>query len=930
MTTDTQQWWERKEKTLADLGKIAAKSKPLGCRGCPWFDRPFVAWQGQIKTAPIVIVGQNGGADEGLSGIPFDGRAGEMLDGMLADAGVDRQKAVANGTVALTNVAKCVPPFGRTTDASEMFQVVKQCRDVYLNNELATRKKQPDVIIALGDYAMYGLTNRRGISTVRGTPIASAYGNVVPTFHPAYVLRSGGAGQKGGLGARKIVVDDLRYALQDVAVNGLGNTGTPTEARICVTKKDLALAEKALSGSQWLGIDFEDSNGFQPGKAHPILLALSNEKGVAWMFPLPAWPNDATRNHPGKLWMQIVTFVRQYPKSIRQTLRNILLSSKRWAIQYAIHDLKDVKAIAGIDWWDVLPRVYDPVIGQMLIDENVTKSLDELAPLWTTMRSHKQELKSYLSKPKNKDARENYADVPPELLITYCAADADKVRRIALKQSKALTAEKMDWYYQERRLPLVGALLDAYEHGVLLDRFAHQAFIKAAEQEIKIQTKYLRDIAQNDDLNPNSPPQMAKLLYDTLGCPVDEENGRSTAKGVLEDLDTQNAKRPKSARLAVEALIEYRFAEKQQGTYGEGMLWYIWPDGRIRSHLSPGLTVSGRLSSSEPNMQNLPRKDKKLAGINVRQCFVAPPGHKLIVADYSQVELVAAAILSGDKEMLRIFREGKDIHLTSAAMILGKPALLEGGPEFIEYVKTHLPKLAQFIPKDLKAPTPREARLWEKYVRKTERIWEKHFVTNAERSWFKAFVFGKLYGATDDKLAAISGKSAAVVARIFTSYWATFKGLKRWIDKTISKINTKQVLTGAYGLKRRFHGGDRRTNAQRSRQERQGVNFEAQHVGGELTSGAFTDIQREFRKRKMKARMILNVHDENIAEAPDDEVEAVVKLMSEVMLRPQPQMQHYVFKIKLGVGQNLLAAEDAGKSMGTFQQVLPKSVKGVG
>ncbi len=345
----------------------------------------------------------------------------------------------------------------------------------------------------------------------------------------------------------------------------------------------------------------------------------------------------------------------------------------------------------------------------------------------------------------------------------------------------------------------------------------------------------------------------------------------------------------------------------------------LWPDGRIRSHLSPGLTVSGRLSSSEPNMQNLPRKEKTLAGINVRQCFIAPPGHKLVVADYRQVELVAAAILSGDPVMLQIFREGQDIHLTMAALILGKPVALEGSPEFYEWIRVHIPKtLAKYIPRDLANPTRRERELWDLKVRLYESRWAKQFVTHTERTWFKAVVFGKLYGATDAKLAALSKKPARVVARIFTKYWATFAGLKQWIDRTIQTINTRQVLTGAYGLKRHFYGGASRTSAEQGRQERQGVNFLPQHVGAELTNGAFAEIQQTFRRQAMRARMVLSVHDENIAECPDEEMETVVRIMTDVMLRPQPEMQGYIFPIKLGVGQNLLAAEAAGQALGTF------------
>lgn len=906
------EWIARKESEL--LAIAATQTKPPGCRGCPLEKRPFVPHQGKIRTAEIVIVLEAPGGDEPAQGIPAVGRAGQRMDAMLDQVGVDRWEQIGSGRLGLTNSFKCCPPYGTPLDQSTMGAVIKQCRSVFLEKELAGRKKPPKVIIAMGNAAMQAMTNQRGITRLRGQVLKSPWlpdVPIVPTFHPAAVLRDPSLS--------KFVVKDLAYALNDVSVNGFTQRGITTQSLLCLTDDDLdaCLFDLKENPQKIFGIDFETSGlGWD---ANAACLAVSAETEKSWVIPFRWWADDATVQHQGVIWNQIVAFTRSRHARIVEVVREIIGAARLVMIHNAKHDLKYLFKNFGISWWGTEPKLCDTLVWQALLDENISKKLDDLTPMWTDMGRYKSVVADYVKV--HPEARTNYCNIPPEVLVAYVAADADAGRRIGLAQLKELKASHLVKYWVNFRRPLIPTLLEMEYHGLLVDRIRHGRFVKAADIRLRDLQAQFRSITGDPDFNPNSPLQLRKHLIDGKGLVSPRITGKgqpSLGKLAIQEMLAVARQDGGQADPVLELLPEHRDLSKMQSTSGRGLLKYLAKDDRLRPDISVGFTVTGRLSSRNPNCQNFPRGDKGVVWtdpkanaselLTVRSLIVAPLGFMIVAGDFSQVELRCAAIFSGDKLMMKLFHEDRDVHLASAAMILGKREILEGTDAHIDWCRKQRPSL--FGSRDwLPIRAPETMEWWREFLERQKSQWTPYIVLKAERSLFKSMVFGKLYGATNDKLADITGYDPEYIDQIFGSYWMRFKELKVFLDVTVpNQIEQDQQVVSPWGLIRHFPGGFE-SSALRGRQERQGVNFLPQSAAAEITNAAMCGIQHEMVRRRMQSRLILNVHDSLIAEAFEGELVQVKRLMIRWMLRPVPQMQHYIFPISLGHGHSLAEAE---------------------
>lgn len=906
---DRATWIVEREAILTQIAQ--RQRKPPGCRGCPLESRPFVPWQGRFRTAPIILLGEGPGGTEPQEGRPFAGRAGARLDEMLASAGLARERAIARGELAIWNAFQCAPPTGETLDPSTMTQVIKHCRGVFLEPAFRRRVTPPKVVITLGNAALQSLTNQRGIMRLRGKVQRSPWlpdVPILPTVHPAAVLRDPALA--------KLVVPDLGTALTDVAVNGFAEKKITTSSLLVLSGADLVEAERELARAPLLGVDFETTG--LTWDAEAVCVALSSQKERAWVFPFRGWPDRATVAHAGDVWAPLVAFVRRDHDRIAAAVRRILLSARRLAMHNAKHDLKFTYKTLGLSWWTLSRKLYDTLVMQSLIDENLSKKLDDLTPIWTTMGRYKDRVAAYTQK--HPEARANYANVPPGELVPYCAADADATRRIAIRQIRALRQERMLGYYVRRRRRLLAALLEGEFKGLLVDQPLLDAFVQASQRHLAEIEAEFRRAANDPTFSVRSNPQLQALLFQRLELPVTLVSGRTGQPSLSRDaLVAMQAQRPHPL---IDKLLDFRAQDKLNGTYGVGLRKFIGTDGRIHPNLAP-FPVSGRLSCRDPNLQNLPRDDKgvqhtdaqgRTRFITPRRLFIVPKGWVMGVADFSQIELRCAAVLSGDPVMLQLFREERDIHLASAAMILQKEEILEGTPAHVDWCRRHIRACRALPP--LVAATKHQ---WERWLAQTRRVWRSAIVLKAERSLFKTVVFGKLYGASNWRLAQMASVTEAYIDDIFNRYWARFAQLKQYLDGIPELIREERRLVGTHGLIRRFPGGIVE-KAVEGHQERQGINFGPQNSAAEITNESWEIIQETFVKEKMRSRLVLTVHDNLLAEIPNEELKVAHRIIVSTMTRPIRELEGYRFPVSVGYGRSMYDAESRQKPYGRFER----------
>ena len=376
---------------------------------------------------------------------------------------------------------------------------------------------------------------------------------------------------------------------------------------------------------------------------------------------------------------------------------------------------------------------------------------------------------------------------------------------------------------QDIELPLARVLADMERIGMPVDKDGLEAFGTLLKAELD---KTLASIyeAVGYTFNLNSPKQLAEALFDKMGLPP----RKKTKSGYSTDAETLESLRSYSP--VVEDILQYRTYQKLNSTYVEGLLKVIGPDGRMHSTFNQTEARTGRLSSSEPNLQNIPIRTK--LGSRLRQFFIAGPGCKLVDADYSQIELRILAHISGDETMKNAFLTGQDIHRSTAAKIYGLPL---------------------------------------------------EMVTPQLRSSAKAVNFGIVYGIGAFSLARDIGVTVKEADDFIKSYLATFPGVKEYMDSTIAAGREKGYVTTLFGRRRALPELTSKNFNLRSLGERMAMNTPIQGTAADVIKLAMVRVWRRLRDEGLAARLILQVHDELIVEVPKDEVKLVSQILKEEM-----------------------------------------------
>lgn len=383
-------------------------------------------------------------------------------------------------------------------------------------------------------------------------------------------------------------------------------------------------------------------------------------------------------------------------------------------------------------------------------------------------------------------------------------------------------AEKL---YFDIELPLCQVLAEMERAGFLVDRKALADFGESLTAGIDALQRGIWELAGHE-FNINSPKQLGEVLFDELMLPAGKKTktGWSTNADILEKLI---GKHP-----IIGDILEYRMLTKLKSTYADGLLKVISTDGRIHTNFRMTVTATGRLSSTEPNLQNIPVRRE--LGAQIRRMFVAAPGCVLVDADYSQIELRLLAHISGDETMQNAFKSGEDIHAVTASQVFGLP-------------------LAE--------------------------------VTPAQRSSAKAVNFGIVYGISAFSLAQDIKVSPAEARAYIDAYMQKYHGVREYMDRVIAEAKERGYVETLFGRRRPVPELKASNFNTRSFGERVARNMPIQGTAADIIKLAMVNVRRRLRAEGLEARLILQVHDELIAECPEREAERVAALLEEEMER---------------------------------------------
>lgn len=434
---------------------------------------------------------------------------------------------------------------------------------------------------------------------------------------------------------------------------------------------------------------------------------------------------------------------------------------------------------------------------------------------------------------------ENFAQVPIDVATDYACSDAEATFGLYEIFKLALKAQKLDKLFYEVEMPLINVLVEMEENGVSVDTQLLKKMSKGIDKELKDLETHIFAIS-GETFNINSPKQLSYILFEKLMLPVIKrtKTGISTDVSVLEELASQKFE-------IAERLMDYRQLTKLKSTYVDVLPTLVnSKTGRIHTSFNQSITATGRLSSSNPNLQNIPVKGEW--GKLVRQAFI--PEKKdwvILAADYSQIELRILAHMSDDPQLIKAFKEGKDIHLLTAAEL------------------------------------------------------------SISRSAAKAVNFGIIYGISDFGLARQLKIKKTEAAEFIRKYFAKHKGVKEFIDKTIAEAKENGYVTTLLGRKRPMPDINSPHLGMRSFAERTAINTPVQGTAADMIKVAMVKI--DSRLATLDTRLILQVHDELVFECPKEEVEKIKKIVEEEMVAAIPLK--VPVKVDVGIGKNWAEAK---------------------
>ncbi len=441
-----------------------------------------------------------------------------------------------------------------------------------------------------------------------------------------------------------------------------------------------------------------------------------------------------------------------------------------------------------------------------------------------------------------------FAQISPGAALDYAGERADLALQLSGTLRSLLLEAGLEPVYRNLELPLIPVLVGIERAGIRVDGAALSAQSTHVERELAIRSAQIFELA-GEEFNINSPKKLSEILFDKMGLRTGtirrttKTKAQSTAFEVLEEL-AQSHDLPR-------LILEWRSLQKLKGTYIDALPQLVNPDtGRVHTCFNQAVAATGRLSSSDPNLQNIPIRTD--LGREIRRAFVAETGHVLISADYSQIELRVLAHLSGDEALIDAFSKGEDIHDRTALKVFGASSGLGA----------------------------HELRLRAKIIN-----------------------YALLYGKTAFTLAKDIGVTQQAAQEFITAYFAGFPSVRRFIDDLLATARESGVVTTMFGRRRLAPDLNTRNQQLRSRAERESVNMPIQGSAADILKRAMIDVHAALPSLAGgRTRMILTVHDELLFEAPKETSEESAAALREIMERAVPL--RVPLTVDVGIGEN--------------------------
>jgi DNA polymerase-1 len=588
----------------------------------------------------------------------------------------------------------------------------------------------------------------------------------------------------------KAVGEPARTEIQTIIVN------TPASLKDLIT---------TLNRAKEISLDTETTST-DPMRAELVGVSLSVDPKQGYYIPV---------GHKGT--------EKQLPwAEVRTALAPLFLQAEKKIIG---HNLKYdwlVLAQHGL----VIPTLYfDTMIAEWLIDpDGHNLGLKDMAEVYLhTRMTHIEEL---IGKGKNQLTMDA---VPVEQAAPYAAADAAVTLALVPKLTEQLKNHNVLELFHNLEMPLVMVLGKMEQNGIALD----VPFFEKMSTELTDRLHQIEDLIKSQvgySVNLNSTQQLSKALFETLKLEPPDRRQRtasghfSTSAEVLEVIRHQHP--------VVEMILEYRELAKLKSTYVDTLPLQVNPKtGRVHTSFNQTGSVTGRLASSEPNLQNIPVRTD--LGRKVRNGFIASPGMVLLSVDYSQIELRIVAHMAQDESMLNAFREGQDIHAATAAAVNNVP---------------------------LSA------------------------VTKSQRSHAKAINFGLIYGMSAFGLSRSADITLAEAEDFVRAYFNQFPGVKRYLDSIRQQAARRGYVETLLGRRRYFPNLQNQTNVNiRNREEREAINAPVQGTAADIMKIAMLKVPPAIQAAGLHAKLILQVHDELLLECPKDELKQTAQVVQQTM-----------------------------------------------
>jgi DNA polymerase-1 len=776
-----------------------AEIRNESCTLCPLHENATeVCIMGNGPTdARVMIIGQAPGYNEDQQGIPFVGKAGQLLDEELERAGIPRE------TVFVTNTAKCYPPDDRQPTRKEM----EACRP-YLDAEL--KLVAPELVIVMGNTAMQGVLKTSGITSKANAIYEKDGRTVLPILHPAYVLRDPGHTDsfRTGLQVAKRFLDGNTTGPPETQMNLVDNDGLRFEFLRELRRVDTPIAFDIETAPT----DDREGAGLQPWAPDYKVetIGFSWEPGTAWVVPLEhreaEWAPDSVLERS----------IGSFYKGMHEALQGKKLGGHN--VKFDLQGLR----VRGSG---PLQAFFDTLLMIHLLNENtLSKKLKPLAV-------------QYLGATPWAEGLKHDGHDPLDKLALYNAKDADYTLQLYhIFREKLIKQPRLARIYKHITMPAQNLLVDVELRGFPVSiRRLRDRHVALKQQMAALEEQMLSYVPADKQVhaNWNRSHFLLQFMFETLGLPIVKETPKAKGEVAWKDaaVDEEVLLDLWDKHPMVPLLLEHRGLVKQEGTYTRN--WkdqiLVTRERRIYPNYNVTGTVTGRLSS---NLQQVPR-DHFIRGI-----ITAPPGYMLIEADFSQIELRIAAMVSHDPAMMKVYQDGLDLHMEMASSITGKPA---------------------------------------------------QYVTKEERSRAKPVSFGFIYGMGWRGFIPYARKTFGInvsdeeAQHYRASFFLRFPQLVNWHASQRRQVQVLGYVDSPIGRRRRLPAVRSGDKEMREMAERQAINSPVQGFASDLTLMAMVALEHDEFLSRQGTEMIGQVHDSILFESPEDTAEQSSEHIKSVM-----------------------------------------------